>query len=237
MPDAPQQQNTQKAINLPGIIVALGATFIAVHAIRTYFLDLHSAYWVLATFSFIPASYGVLAVQLPVPLSGLWTPITYAFLHADWTHLFVNILWMVAFGSPVAQRLGVARFLILTIITAIAGAALHYAFYVNDLVPVIGASGAVSGYMGAAARFAFPTKGQRGFKVDGPALSLIESFQNRQFLSFLGVWMVLNFIFGTGIVPLAGDGVQVAWQAHIGGFIAGLLVFSLLDPYSGRKRD
>src|SRR5665811_168542 len=211
MPNAPPRPKNQKAINLPGIITALGAVFIAVHIIRTFFLDFRSDEWVLMTFSFIPASYGPVAALLPVPIAGLWSPLTYAFLHADWTHLLVNILWMVAFGSPVAQRLGSLRFIILTLITAVAGAALHYVFYYNDFVPVIGASGAVSGYMGAAARFAFPTAGQRGFKSDGPALSLIESFQNRQFLVFLAVWMVLNFVFGTGIAPLAGEGVQVAW--------------------------
>jgi membrane associated rhomboid family serine protease len=51
---------------------------------------------------------------------------------------------------------------------------------------------------------------------------------------FVGVWLGLNLLFGTGLVPIAGEGVQIAWEAHVGGFVFGLLAFSLFDPVGRR---
>ena len=62
-----------------------------------------------------------------------------------------------------------------------------------------------------------------------PAASLSENLKNPQVLFFIATWVAVNFIFGAG-ATLLGPGIQIAWQAHIGGFLAGLLLFSLLDP-------
>jgi membrane associated rhomboid family serine protease len=147
----------------------------------------------------------------------------------------MNLFWMAAFGTPVARRFGPVRFMVLTVIASIGGAALHFATYYNEFAPVIGASGAVSGYMGAAGRFAFSFSG-RGtrFNSDGPALGILQSFQNRQFVIFFAVWMGMNYLFGSGIVGPSGVDSPIAWQAHIGGFVTGFLVFSLLDPQKTR---
>jgi membrane associated rhomboid family serine protease len=229
-----REPGNEPVFNLPGVILALAAAMVAIHVIRVYFVSQDGNYTLLLLFAFIPLAYAGLGAGFPYPLALLWTPVTYSFLHADWIHLSMNLLWMIAFGSPVARRLGAGRFLALSAICSICGAGLHYVLFANDLVPVIGASAAVSGYMGAAARFAFNIPAARYgpgmFRHDGPALGLIESFSNRKFLIFLAVWMVMNLVFGTGAVPLAGENVQVAWQAHIGGFLAGLLFFSLFDP-------
>jgi membrane associated rhomboid family serine protease len=141
----------------------------------------------------------------------------------------VNLVWLAAFGSPLAVRIGNLRIVILSLVAAFAGAALHLAWYFGDTTPMIGASAVVSGYMGAAARFAFQPGRRRGLNIHGPALPLAKSFSDKRFLSFLAVWLGLNFIFGSGFVPLAGEGVSIAWQAHVGGFVAGILAFSLLD--------
>ncbi len=219
----------EPALNLPGFVVLFAALVIAVHAIRTLLLDRAQDLWVLIVFAFIPARYGIEAPAYPVPLAALWTPVSYAFLHADWTHVIVNLLWLAAFGSPLAVRIGNARIVVLSLIAALAGAALHLAWYVGDHAPMIGASAIVSGYMGAAARFAFQPGKRGGLNIYGPALPLAQSLADTRFLSFLAVWMGLNFIFGSGIVPLAGDGASIAWQAHVGGFVAGILAFSFLD--------
>ena len=68
------------------------------------------------------------------------------------------------------------------------------------MIPVIGASAVVSGYMGAAARFAFRPHKRGILNVDGPAMTLTESFTNSRFLLFLLVWFGLNLLFGSGIV-------------------------------------
>jgi membrane associated rhomboid family serine protease len=63
-----------------------------------------------------------------------------------------------------------------------------------------------------------------------PALSLMRALRNTRVLAFLGVWFGVNIIFGIGSIAIGADGASVAWQAHIGGFFAGLVLFSLFDP-------
>jgi membrane associated rhomboid family serine protease len=63
-----------------------------------------------------------------------------------------------------------------------------------------------------------------------PALSLMRALRNPRVLAFLGIWFGVNIIFGVGSIAIGVDGASVAWQAHIGGFFAGLLLFSLFDP-------
>src|ERR1700684_64623 len=84
-----------------------------------------------------------------------WTVLTYAFLHGSWTHVLLNSVWLVAFGPPIARRFGSARFLLFMAVTAIASALAHWALSLMDFSPLIGASGADSGLMGAATRFMF----------------------------------------------------------------------------------
>ncbi|MEM7461115.1 MAG: rhomboid family intramembrane serine protease [Pseudomonadota bacterium] len=219
----------EPVFNLPSVIVWLAAFMFVVHLVREYLLQPEQNVWTIYAFSFIPARYSDIATQLPIEMAAWWSPVTYAFLHGGWAHLFMNLLWMAAFGTPLARRVGTARFLILSVIAALGGALLHLMFHIGDLVPVIGASAVVSGHMGAAARFAFQG-GRRGMiTADGPALTLAQSFTNRVFLTFMGVWMAINLVFGSGAIPIAGADQPIAWQAHIGGFLAGLFFFSLFD--------
>ena len=215
--------------NLPSIILVFAGALTFIHLIRVTLLSQQDNFAVILSLAFIPASYGPLSSSLPLPMSWAWSPITYGLLHSNWQHLFINLLWMAAFGAPVAKRLGVNRFLILTLMATFCGALLHYIFFMGSMMPMLGASGAVSGYMGAAARFAFNNMGKGGFQVDGPALNLLESFTNRQFMVFFLIWMITNYLFGSGLVPVVGEEVSIAWQAHVGGFLAGIFGFSLLD--------
>ncbi len=228
-------ERREPALNLPVFITVFALVMIAIHAVRSLLLTRKQDVWSLLLFAFIPARYGEGASDYPVALASLWTPLTYAFLHADWTHLLMNLLWLAAFGSPLARRLGMRRLAALTVVTAIAGAALHYAFFIGDPVPVIGASAVVSGYMGAAGRFAFRSS-RGGLSVDGPAMTLVQSFTDRRFLMFFAVWFVLNFAFGNGFVSISDADRQVAWQAHAGGFLAGTFLFSLFDRPSFQRR-
>ena len=98
-------------------------------------------------------------------------------------------------------------------------------------------SASVSGTMAAAIRFAFVrgsflsfSRGDADAAARVPALSLLRALQNPRVLGFLGVWFGVNIIFGVGSIAIGADGASVAWQAHIGGFFAGLLLFSLFDP-------
>lgn len=227
----------EPALNLPSTVIFLAILFVLIHAARTYLLNSEQDFQVILQFSFIPAFFTFPLDQVPYPASRYWSYISYAFLHGDWTHVFVNLLWMAAFGSAVAKRFGSSRFLSFTIFAAIAGALAHFAMHPKDITPVIGASACVSAYMGAAIRFIMGPgalgAGQGGNNsFQPPAMSLIQALTNRNVILFVGVWFGLNFLFGTGIVPLAGEGVQIAWEAHVGGFLFGLLAFSLFDPVS-----
>ncbi len=169
-----------------------------------------------------------------------WTLLTYAGLHADWIHFSVNSVWFAAFGTPVARRFGGVRFLALFAATAIAGALTHYALHRFDLSPVVGASAAVSGAMAAACRFIFQPNAPLG---DGfgfgssqaaayrqPALPISQVVMDGRVMPFIAMWFAVNFLFGISAAPLGLTDNPVAWEAHIGGFLAGLLLFRFFDP-------
>jgi membrane associated rhomboid family serine protease len=170
-----------------------------------------------------------------------WTSITYAFLHASWLHVGFNCLWLLAFGAPVARRFGTMRFLFFCLLTAVAGALAHYLTHIDDLQPVVGASAVVSGAMAAATRFVFQPGAPLGDRMrdagrDGegafhqPALPLLRIFADRRALTFLAAWFFANLLFGLAPQLSGMEGVTIAWQAHIGGFLVGLLAFPLFDP-------
>jgi membrane associated rhomboid family serine protease len=205
------------------------------------FLSQEADLKVLLWTAFLPARYGnvpVLNGLLPGGLAAdIWTFVTYAFLHGDALHLAVNLIWFLAFGSAVAWRFGALRFLAFSAVTAAAGSLVHLATHYGDIAPLVGASAAISGAMAAALRFAFEMGGPLGpwrnagpeaFRV--PASPLLHSLRNPQVLVFLGVWFLLNLLFGaTSALTNLAEG-SVAWQAHVGGFLGGLLLFPLFDP-------
>jgi membrane associated rhomboid family serine protease len=166
-----------------------------------------------------------------------WTVLTYAFLHGSWTHVLLNSVWLVAFGPPIARRFGSARFLLFMALTAIASALAHWALSPMDFSPLIGASGADSGLMGAATRFMFQPGAPLGAfgstsrpQIETvPAASLSGVFMERRSLIFILIWFGTNLIFGAGAQTLGFSDMPVAWIAHLGGFIAGLVLFPLFD--------
>jgi membrane associated rhomboid family serine protease len=166
-----------------------------------------------------------------------WTLLTYAFLHGSWTHVVLNTIWLVAFGPPIARRLGSSRFLVFMAVTAIASALAHWVNAPMDFSPLIGASGADSGLMGAATRFMFQPGAPLGAfgsinrpEIESiPAVSLRGVFVERRALIFLAIWFGTNFIFGAGAQTFGLSDAPVAWVAHVGGFVAGLVLFPLFD--------
>jgi membrane associated rhomboid family serine protease len=192
----------------------------------------------LLLFAFIPARYDAsVAPDVAWPggwAADVWTFVTYALIHGDISHLVFNAIWLLAFGSPVAQRFGPLRFMAFMAVAAAAGAAVHLVTHFGDLLPMIGASAAVSGAMAAAIRFAFQHGGPLGLLRDPeqahrvPAAPLAASLRDPRVLAFVVVWFGVNLLFG--LLGLPGIPQAVAWQAHIGGFLAGLLGFSLFDP-------
>ena len=225
--------------NVPGVVVFLLTVLVLVHAARDFLLSERQDLQFILTFAFIPARYGSSLLGAAFPGGGgaeIWTFLTYAFIHGDWMHLSINAVWLLAFGSALARRFGAARFLAFFAVTAIAGALAHLITHQAEQGPVVGASAAISGTMAAAMRFAFQRGGPLGFWQNRdeaayrvPALPLRGVLRDPRVIAFLVVWFGVNLLFGIGSSPITGDQ-PVAWEAHIGGFLAGLLLFSLFDP-------
>jgi membrane associated rhomboid family serine protease len=227
--------------NIPPVVVAVLALLALIHAVRTLLLSDDQDIEFLLTFAFIPARYDT-SVMLGGALPGgfgaeVWSFVTYSLIHADWTHFGVNAVWLLPFGSAVARRFGVPRFIAFYAVTAAAGAGLHLATHAGEQFPMIGASAAISGTMAAAMRFAFQRGGPLGllrgddeqaYRV--PAIPLTGVLSDARVLIFLAVWFGINILFGLGSLPITGSDQPIAWQAHIGGFLAGLLMFSWFDP-------
>jgi membrane associated rhomboid family serine protease len=234
--------NREPIFNIPPVVLAVLAVLVLVHLVRVLLLTEQQDIEFLLTFAFIPARYDntvLLGGTLPGGGADVWTFVTYALIHADWTHFVVNAVWLLPFGSAVARRFGTPRFLAFLAVTSAAGAGLHLATHPGEQYPMIGASAAISGTMAAAMRFAFQRGGplgtlgmlrggdDRAYRV--PAIPLSGVLRDPRVLLFLVVWFGINILFGVGSFPMAGIEQPVAWQAHIGGFLAGLLLFSWFD--------
>jgi membrane associated rhomboid family serine protease len=233
----------EPALNIPPVVVGMLAVLAVVHAVRVFVLTPNQNNELLWLFAFDPVRYGM-GFLPPEALPGgwgaqIWTFVTYALLHASWVHLGVNSIWFLPFGSAVARRFGALRFLIFFAVTAAAGALAHLLAYGGQNAPVIGASAAISGTMAGAMRFAFQRGGPLSFLRTGgdadyrvPATPLSRVLREPAVLVFLVVWFGINLLFGMNSLALGGVGAGevVAWQAHVGGFLAGLLLFSWFDP-------
>lgn len=221
-----QPESRQPFLRAPAIVLALIALLIGIEALRQYYFA-SSTPELFIRFGLVPARYSASFLAAHQVNGGSIFEraapfITYMFLHAGWTHVLANCIWLLPFGSLVARRYGSLLFVAFFLICGVIGAAVHLATNWESLAPVIGASAAVSGLMGAAFRMMLATpKQQIAPLLSGPVLL------------WSGIWILLNVIAGlTGFGT--GPGVKlVAWQAHIGGYLGGLL---LVQPFDAVRR-
>jgi membrane associated rhomboid family serine protease len=148
---------------------------------------------------------------------------THMFLHGGWFHLISNIWILFIFGDNVEDRLGSGRFLIFYLLGGIAAGLIQGLISMNPNIPSVGASGAIAAVMGAYILF-YPQA-----RVTILLLLIIFPFfiQIPAFV-FLGIWFVSQLY--SGLLALGSEASQwggVAWWAHIGGFLFGLLVSRL----------
>jgi membrane associated rhomboid family serine protease len=225
--------------NVPGAVLATLAVLIAVHVALSMLSPDQYTWWVLAL-AFIPARYSGLAGELPGGRTAEVTSfVTHMAVHADITHLAFNGLWLLAFGSVLAARMGGVRFLALSIAGGISGALLFLLFNPGLAAPVIGASGAVSAMMGAVMRFLFNAidRGE-GFLLRHrpsaiPAMTIAEALRDRRVVLASIAFLAINLLAIIGFGKL-GEAGAIAWQAHIGGYLFGLLAFAAFDRSDDR---
>lgn len=193
----------EPAINAPWPVLTIIAAIVACYGLQLAFGPVA-----------VVESFGFRSAQLwRGDVVGVVTAI---FLHGGWAHLAANAAFILAFGTPVARRMGtggagaVAFFLFFLV----CGAAGNLGFALvrpGDQEPLIGASGAAAGLMGAASRLMAPP----------PWLA---RFQSQAVISMAASWVVINLIVAVvGWAPGSG-GAPVAWQAHLFGYAAGLLL-------------
>ena len=198
----------ERAINLPPAIMWLIGINVAVHLLRSL-LGEETDNVIILMFGLVPAAYTGGSHDL---LTQVASPITYQFLHGGWVHLGVNMITLAAFGAPVERLLGVRRFVLFYLSAGVVAGLIHVLFYFDSVDPVIGASGSISGVFG------------------GVLMALWQAGRVPALLPVAGIWIALNVFFGIfGGTPGSG-GEPVAWTAHIGGFVYGLVALRLFVP-------
>lgn len=205
----------QPAFNVPPVTLAMTAAIVLVWlAIQV----LPASVWqpIAEVLILVPARFraayesgdpGALAGELP-------TLVTYAVLHVQALHLFANAGFLLAFGSQCERQMGWGRYLAMTAVAAAAGGVAELIALGDAAVPVLGASAATSGMMGA---FAWTL------------LTATDPQRRRVGIGLIAAFIGINALFGVMGGALMGVGAGVAWQAHIGGFAAGM-VFGVTDP-------
>ena len=158
----------------------------------------------------------------------LFTLLTCMFLHGGWLHIAGNMLFLWVFGDNIEDTMGHISFLIFYLLCGIAASGLQVLIHQDSMVPVIGASGAISGVL-AAYLVLYPKGKIRTILLIGiPIVVLIPAW------GMIGYWALLQFINGfmsLGVINAETDGGGVAYFAHVGGFVAGIvLVWLFRDP-------
>ena len=175
-------------------------------------------------FGIIPAR--VSGLDFSMLLTGTWEPflpfITAMFLHGGWWHLLGNILYLWVFGDNIEDRLGHLGYLIFYLAMGIMASVTHIWSEPTSTIPMIGASGAVAGVLGAYF-IAYPRARIAALVPVFFFLTIAEI----KAVYFLFLWFLLQALSGLGTMQGAQS---VAWWAHIGGFVAGALVFFILKP-------
>ena len=192
---------------------------IAINVI-VFFFELSGGDAFIEKWAFVPSRV------LANPIGDSITILTSMFMHGGWVHLGSNMLYLWIFGDNVEDRYGHIKFLIFYLLCGVAATFAQLAFSTESNIPNLGASGAIAGVLGAYILM-FP-KGRvnvlmgRGV-IPMPALVVI------------GFWIVLQLFSGIGSIADTTDTGGVAYMAHIGGFVAGIVLTFLFGRKSGVK--
>jgi membrane associated rhomboid family serine protease len=227
-PQSSDPWTRQPMFRAPAVVISLIAILIAAHGARAM-MPANLSAELINQFAFIPARYSQVFLASHTVDPGGWLAqivpfASYMALHNDATHLIINSLWLLAFGPIVARRFGGFLFLLFFLTCGVVGALTHLAFNWGSPVPVIGASGAISGLMAAGLRL-LPAQApwaQAGEERLAPIFS-------RQILVFTLIWMGINLVAGLTGLGIGGEAGTIAWQAHLGGYLAGLFLAGLFD--------
>lgn len=228
----------EPVFNLPAILLSVIIFMAILYGLQSLMMGPDAASNFDFIFGFIPARY--VYPLFRGDYAWIWSPLTYSFLHGSLEHLLFNCLWLMSFGTPVVRRIGAVRSAVFWVISAAAAAFFYAALHWGEVRLVIGASGVISAFMGAACRFAFPPRmrrvGARPVHLY-PLMTLREVLSSRTATSLLILGVVGNVLVAIGL-PLTGTDQAIAWEAHVGGLFFGFLAFPLFDrPQTGAEAN
>jgi len=168
--------------------------------------------------------------EFPPPVVTIFTSM---FLHGGLFHIAGNMLYLWIFGDNVEDTLGHARFLVFYLLAGVAAALAQTVVHPTSRIPMIGASGAVSGVLGAYLLL-FPYASVLILLIFGFFVRIVRW----PAMIVLGLWIVVQFVSGLVTVSVSGSGGAAggtAWFAHIGGFLAGMALLFLIRPRRGGR--
>jgi rhomboid family protein len=182
-------------------------------------------------FGMVPARYShpEWARAIGFPVDDYWPFLTSMFLHAGWLHLISNMWTLWLFGKAVEDRMGRMRFLLFYLLTGVAAGLTHWFTNVDSTMPAVGASGAIAGVLGAY----FILYPHARIIVMFPVIFLPFFFELPA-LIYIGFWFLGQVFSGTLSVLGPDDVGGVAWWAHVGGFLAGVVLYRLFLLPPGR---
>jgi membrane associated rhomboid family serine protease len=160
-----------------------------------------------------------------IPLPFWSTLVTSMFLHGGWAHLGGNMLFLWIFGDNLNKVMGQVRYALFYLVCGLAAGLAHIAFNSGSSIPSVGASGAISGVLGGY-MLLFPRNRVRVMTRGG--VMAVPAFV------MLGLWILIQFVSGMGAMARTEQTGGVAFMAHIGGFVAGLVLVKLFA--AGRTR-
>ena len=181
-------------------------------------------------FGLVPARYTHpdWAQMVGFPVGDYWPFITSMFLHGGWTHIIGNMWFLWLFGDNVEDRMGSIRFLLFYLACGLVAALVQIIASPDSLLPTVGASGAVAGVLGAY----FVMYPRARVIVMVPILFYPFIFALPAAL-FLAIWFLMQFLSGASALFQSAEVGGVAWWAHVGGFVAGVMLHRLFfspDP-------
>ena len=192
-----------------GIMAVCISIFIAMNLIPD-----ETAVSLLNRYGMVPLRYSGLSSDLP--FDGYFSFVSNLFLHASWTHLLINMWFLWIFADNVEDRMGRIPFLVFYLMCGAFATILQWYFDQTLAIPIIGASGAIAGVL-AAYFFLYPL--ERVIVFFPPILIPIPA------IAFLGLWVLLQLHNATTSIIFEGTTVNVAWWAHLGGFVAGSVLY------------
>jgi len=226
----------QPIFRAPAVVLWLIGALVALHLARLSRPE-DQADSLVYQFGLYPLRYSRAFLESHMANPGtLWARavpfVSYMTLHGGWTHLIINCLWLLAFGPIVARRFGNLLFLLFFLICGVAAALCYLALNWGSPVPVVGASGAIAGLMAAGVRM-LPGQAPWAAQSEAPLAPLL----SRQILVFTLLWTAINLLTAFTGLGMGGESGLIAWQAHLGGYAAGLLLSSPFDRLRPRNVD